>query len=299
MPKPWIVANKVKKGDELEITEQGNRLIISTEESGELLKTRIDVTDLDRTSIVYYIRNAYRRGYDVIEINYKNPETHHLRTSESKKISSIIHEEVSRLVGVEVIQQKENSCLIKTISKTSAEDFQNILRRIFILLTDFGQDMATAYKDVNKDLLESAEEKHDNITKFISYSLRLLNKKSNYPPTERTMMFHVIASLERIVDTLKWGGRRGLKFRKKKFSKRTVDLIERIMQTINMYYDFFYKFDINKVGKIYQHRHNIREEIDNNIETLPAKEAVVVSEFSQILETIVALIEIKMGMELE
>ncbi|HII71263.1 TPA: AbrB/MazE/SpoVT family DNA-binding domain-containing protein [Candidatus Woesearchaeota archaeon] len=297
MPKSWVTQNKVKKGDELEITEQGSKLIISSDSAQEVLSTVIDVTGLDRTSILFYIRSAYRRGYDVIDIRYSEPHTKHLRTGAKKKISSVVHEEVSRLVGVEVIQQKEDSCMIKSISQTTSDDFQNILRRIFILLTDFADDISNGYKEANTGLLESAEEKHDNITKFISYSLRLLNKTNDYSPSERTMMYHAVASLENIVDALKWGGRRGHQSKNKRFNKKTLEIVEMIMKSIGMYYDFFYKFDSRKVGVLYKHRHDIREDIEKIIGTLPIGEAIIINELSRILETIVSLTEIKMGME--
>src|SRR3989338_9424778 len=149
LPRKWAQKYGVKKGDDIEIEEDGSRLIVQTESVVELEKIEIDVSGLDRTSILYYIQSLYRVGYDEILVKFDDPYTIHLRTGEKKKVISVIHEIVNRLTGFEIVQQKENFCLIKDLSDISPKEFETALRRIFLLLID-----------VNKDLLEGV--KNDN-----------------------------------------------------------------------------------------------------------------------------------------
>ncbi|MFC1722711.1 hypothetical protein ACFL0V_01085 [Nanoarchaeota archaeon] len=294
MPKSWIVENKVCKGDELELTPKGNHLIVSTDKPAEKSEISIDVTGLDRTSILLHIRSAYRKGHDTIELKYSEPYTKHLRTNEKKKVSSIIHNEVSRLVGVEVIQQKENSCIIKSISQSSPDDFTSIIRRIFILVNDLAKDVDKGYKDSNFAILDTVMEKHDTITKFISYCLRLLNKTNNGTIKNRIDLYYTISALENIIDVLKWGGRRSMKLEGKKFDKRTSEIITKIMNSVSIYYDMFYKFDKLKVGKMYQNRHEAFLLMQNHLTKLPIEQAIIVNEQAQVLNHIVSLTERKL-----
>ena len=70
-------------------------------------KVEIDITGLDRSSIMNYIRSVYRRGFDEIVVRFNDPWTYHHRISQKKKVISIIHTEVNRLIGVELIEQKK------------------------------------------------------------------------------------------------------------------------------------------------------------------------------------------------
>ena len=108
-PRSWAKKFDIKKGDELEVDESGNKLLIGTHKDITLNEVTIDVSNLDRTSILLYLRSAYRKGYDMIIINYTNTTTTHLRTGKDIKVNSIIAEEVRRLIGVEIINQKGTS----------------------------------------------------------------------------------------------------------------------------------------------------------------------------------------------
>src|SRR3989338_6218480 len=82
IPRQWSKKYNVKKGDELEVTEKDNVLEISTEKKTNLLEIELDITGLDKTTLVYAIRSAYCRGFDVIKVRFGNKTAHHYRTNE-------------------------------------------------------------------------------------------------------------------------------------------------------------------------------------------------------------------------
>lgn len=291
LPKRWVEQNNIKKGQELDIQEDDSKLLIRAHGSQPQSSKTIDITGLDRTTALFYIRNSYRAGYDSILITYADPNAEHLRVGKKITFSSVIHEEVGRLVGVEIIEQKENSCLIKSISETKQDDFQNILRRIFILVNDLANDISEGYAN-KKNLFVTVMEKHDNITKFISYSLRLLNKASDHSPAERTSLYYILSTIESVVDLLKWAGRNGLE-KKGSFSPKTGKIISRITSFIPEYYDIFYKFEPKKFGAIYEKRHDVREEVKALRNKVPLDEYLAVVEQLHIIELIVRISEAK------
>ena len=85
---------------------------------------------------MFLIRCLYRKGYDEIRVKFNKPTTKHHKIGKDVTVVSSIHKEVGRLNGLEVIQQKENFCLIKDISEGNIKEFDNVLRRIFLLLVD-------------------------------------------------------------------------------------------------------------------------------------------------------------------
>ncbi|MBW2997048.1 hypothetical protein KY349_01765 [Candidatus Woesearchaeota archaeon] len=289
--------NNVKKGMELDLQEQGSKIVVRTDSSVEPSEKVLDVSGMDRSTIIFYLRSAYRKGYDSIDVLYGEPVSKHLRTGKQRKISSIIHEEISRLVGVEVIQQKENSCLVKSISEASAKDFSNILRRIFILLNDAFEEVIRGISTGNAAQLETLEERHDNITKFISYSLRLLNKKGYDVMSDVTSLYQVVSSLEEITDILKWVARESLAMKSPRFTDGAKKIMTQIADAFSQYNDLFYKFDPQKVAKFYETRHGAKVGFKALVKKAPIEQSLVLRNALHILDILVAITEVRMGIE--
>jgi phosphate uptake regulator len=289
LPKEWITKHNIKKGAELELQEQGNKVVVSTDSMPELEAKVIDITGMDRSNIIFSLRGAYRKGYDEIELQYNNPYTVHLRTGEKQKVSAIIRDEISRLVGFEIIQQKENSCTLKSLSQASAKDFTNILRRIFLLLNDAFTDIMNGISTGNVALLETMEEKRYNITTFISYSFRLLNKRGGDIAVDPKGHFEVISSLEEITNILKWIARDAISLKRTKFTPKGKDIMEKVASGFKMYYDLFYKFDKDKIIRMYENRHDALDMLKSNMKKLPAEEVVILTRACYIFDILVRM----------
>ena len=113
------------------------RECLSTERSKEIGNIEVNITGLDRDSLMYVIRCLYIKGYDEIKVIFDKPTAKHYRLGKEIGILGAIHEEVNRLSGIEIIQQRDNFCIIKDISESNIKDFDVVLRRIFIMLIKF------------------------------------------------------------------------------------------------------------------------------------------------------------------
>ena len=85
LPMKWLKDHDLKKGESINIAQEGNNLVLSTEEALKIEKVSIDVTKLDRTSLLLYLQSLYRFGYNEIEIKFKNPTTTHYRTKKETR----------------------------------------------------------------------------------------------------------------------------------------------------------------------------------------------------------------------
>ena len=99
LPRQWSIENHVKKGDELDVEVEGSKVIVETEKKIVPLNVSINISGLDRTSIMVLLRNLYKRGYDEITFIFDEQQCEHYRKKELVNVMSVILEETNRLIG--------------------------------------------------------------------------------------------------------------------------------------------------------------------------------------------------------
>lgn len=300
IPKSWIQKNNLKKGSLIAVEEKDSNIVLlphsDTNEISKRKSIEVDISGIDRTSILYVIRSAYKMGYDDIKLIYSSPLSSHFRINKEEKVISIVHEEVDRLVGIEVVQQKENFCIIKDLSELSSAEFESALRRVFLLLNDAAKDFIDAIKSDDRVLLETIEEKHNSVTKFVSYCLRLINKGKYADYKKGAVLYHIISNLDKITDVIKYSAR-DIIIMNKKLKRETVKIMEDILNSIPSYYSMFYKFDFKKSSEIYKNRDICTKGISEATSKVPAKELLIMGKTASILELITDLSEARMAFE--
>ena len=289
LPRIWAKKYNVQKGDELEVTMKDNILEISTERKDHLSEITIDITNLDRTSVFYVLRSAYRRGFDIIKVKFNNKTTMHYRTGEKVLVSSLLHQELQRWVGMQIIEQKENYFVYKSISKPSFEEIDLMLRRTFLLLMDACDEFVKAVGEKDNLILSAMDEKFYNILIFITYCQRLLNKIGYSEKYKNSLLYVLLVNLNKMGDILRYGARDAAKLQK--VHPKTVSILKEIFGTIRIYYDLFYKFDFNKFTQIYKIRDTILRDIDAVKKTVTVEELMLLVYCRQILEILVHNLE--------
>ena len=204
LPIKWLKERGIKKGDSMYIGAEGNKLVLSTEEAIKLEKISIDVTNLDRTSILLYIQSLYRFGYNEIEVKFEKLTTTHYRKDQQVTISSVIHEIANRLIGAEIIEESENRVLIKYITKEAEEDFKIVLRRAFLLLLSMGDEALMSLKlKALSHLSQTAllEEPNNRLT---TVCRRSLNKWGSETFSKIGPIYYIIEEIENIADEYRY-----------------------------------------------------------------------------------------------
>ncbi|PLW79368.1 hypothetical protein C0585_08130 [Candidatus Woesearchaeota archaeon] len=296
LPSDWVKKYGIIKGSELDvITEEDNIIIRSSTESPSE-ETKIDITGLDRTSIMYILRSLYRLGYDLVDVRFDETKTTYQRKNKEVNVISVIHKEIDRLIGYEIIDEKERSCKIKDLQTINFKEFDQVLRRIFLLLKSMSEEFLNATKEENNASFETFDAKHDTITKFVSYCLRILNKKGYIEPKKTSYYYHIIALLDRITDIIKYAARNAMEL-DKKFDKKSIDLLSLIHESITKYYELFYKYenkDIHKINNIRYTAEKMLKDISKNISEI---EIIILADMFQICEILLDLIEARTALE--
>ncbi|MBS3127822.1 AbrB/MazE/SpoVT family DNA-binding domain-containing protein [Candidatus Woesearchaeota archaeon] len=296
LPRAWTKKYNIQKGDELDIEEESNKLIVSTEKNVILGTKEVDVTNLDRLTIIFFIRSLYKIGYDEMTITFKNQVCLDLRNNKQVPVMEVITREVSRLNGVEIFTQKEGYCIIKTISEDSAKAFDNMLRRIFLLLEETFRELEEGYNKGDKTILQGLQRKHDVITKFISYSERLLNKVGYKEIKKRDLMFHQLEVLDMIIDILKHSSRY-LEKHNFKASPEGLLVYQEITSCFKIFYDLYYNFDFKRIVSFNRKRYEVLDMFVLHEKKISKKEYYILSNLYQILEQILNLINTRVVLE--
>jgi len=190
LPRKWAVKYGIKKGDELDIIEEGDKLTIKTESEQESESKLIDLRQLkdfrNRTIIA-----AYLHGYDELEVSYDTDEW-------SRKLQEL----VSELPGYDIIRQGMNSCTIKEVSKPSPKEFENMANRLFLSLHESGEYLIEAASNNYSDAIESIKFRDYRLHKNINFCKRIINKRKD-GKIESTILYSTITLLEHYGDAIK------------------------------------------------------------------------------------------------
>ena len=223
LPRKWALRYGIKKGEELEVEEQGNKLLVSSGHDAGGKKTVLDVRGqpkLKRRSICA----AYLKGYDEIEILYSNPE-----------YIQIIQSVLPEFTGYDIIKQEKNRCIIKQISKPTAEEFESVFNRLWLLLHDTLQTMIDGLVKKDFEQLKGIPFREVSINKFSNFCRRIVNKGGYSAAELNSSIYFILISLEFLGDEYKDLSKYII--REKKFDKELVPILEKL----NVLYENVYK----------------------------------------------------------
>ncbi len=296
LPADWVKRYGVKRGDELDVEEKGPSVVVHSGKSEKVGNIEVNISDLDRTSIVQLVRTLYKLGYDEITLRFKQQTIPHLRTGQQKTVISVIHEELGRLIGLDVVQQREDVCVLKMLTQMNPDEFQPTLRRAFLQLIDMQRDLTEGAAKHDLPLLETLEEKHNTITKLLNYCDRLLHQHG-YDPAEKTStMQTLVVLIDKLLDTSKNAGRRisGLK---KPLSAGGVSTLRDLQKAVEIYYGLHFDFSNAKLMAAAKQQADLLSAFKTRTPKFSPEEAAVLGEALDALEILKALSEQRMALE--
>lgn len=297
LPSKWAKQHGLKAGDEIELEEEGGEVTIKTHGSLKEKIIRKDVSNLDRTSLIYFIQSLYRYGYNELELSFKEHKTTHYRTKKEIPYTKVLQYICSRLVGYEIISQRAGSCTIKYIGGEEKEDFTVILRRIFLMMNETMENLVKGFETNDKEILAIIDEEHDNITKFISYCLRLLNKQGYENQRKTSIYYHLIAQLDKVLDIIKYTGRGESQSKTRKYPSEVIKIAKEVSKSFRLYYELYYNFDMKRVEVLSERRDKIKIKILEMKERVGGHHMIIIMRLEQLLELLLDLTEARMGLE--
>ena len=105
LPRKWALKYRIKKGDEVDIEEIGNKLIIHTDKHSKLNELTVDISGLTPMLADMLITHCYQKAYDKIKINFDNPD-----------LMLAVQLKMPELMGSEIMEKSKESCEIQILS---------------------------------------------------------------------------------------------------------------------------------------------------------------------------------------
>ena len=275
LPSKWVKKYGLKKGMEINIEEQGNSIIVSTEESTPLFKVNLDITHIDGVLLRRYVTTLYRMGSDELILTYDNPN----------KISMLQEVLQKNLIGYEIIKQGKNFCVIRNLSSEIETEFNSILRRIFLLLVHMSKEILEAFKQRDTNQLKSIILLEQNNNRFTNFCRRVVNKRGFSDFRKACFVYVIIEQLEKIADEYKYLVdylvESGIK---KKISDETIIVFDRVNKFLETFNELFYGFDNDKAEKFIKERTLLKAECLSLLSTKPGPDTPILHHMITITE---------------
>ncbi len=258
LPRKWAKKHGIKKGDEMEVDEQGNKIIIRT---GDFQPSSKQI-QLDFTQLAPLLKRAlhalYKVGYDAVVLKYNDP----------KLINEIQQSVRDETLGYEIIEQKSNSCTIKTVAGGVESEFDAMLRRIFLMLKSMFESIAEFLNKEDFTQVESIVALEIANNKYTGFCRRIINKKRLKNAEESHIVYCTIEELEKIADECKYLCQylAKAKANKKigKIPKKVKKLYSELLELYNDCYNLYYSFNTEKSLDTFARR----KKLVNDINTL-------------------------------
>jgi phosphate uptake regulator len=128
LPSKWIQANKLDKGDEVELEETESSLLIKKVNNKETIQTlNLEIIESNKQDIKVLLTHAYRRGFDKI-----------ILTGQACSLINQISDICSKvLLGFEIVERTKEKIVIENIETVSDPMFNFLGRMEKIIAASF------------------------------------------------------------------------------------------------------------------------------------------------------------------
>ncbi len=188
LPSKWVKKNNLKKGDELEIDENGQQLIINPKAvRKKLSEITINFDDKATTSLVWrYMKSAYTHGYDIMKVNFARKTLPYTSKDSivvnKKEISTdeFIHLIANRMFGIGILERSESGFILKDVGIDTNVDINELTKRISLQVKVLAEKVLCAIESGDKNDYNNVVVVENNINNLEDYGTRILNKKNKY-----------------------------------------------------------------------------------------------------------------------
>lgn len=268
LPKKWIDERNLKAGDEIDVDETENALVLRTDAKIKKDAT-LALTDEPHYLIYLKLTHLYRVGFDKIVITFKN----------SKTLADVQRIVADYLLGFEITEKQKNSCILENVAEPADEKFSALLRRIFLQIKEMHSLIAEDImqnKQLHKEEIRSLRISFD---KHVYFCKRSISKKMNI---EENSILH----WELL--TLLTHAQHGLYYlyqyytdKRKPVSSET----RKVFALLNNYFDYVYKAYFEKNADYLDKQLHLYHELNKSIFSLleKNKDAVICAYLKEII----------------
>jgi len=200
LPKDWATDNGVSAGSVVEFHPEEDSLLLTPKSDSERTEGTLDIGDLAGDRLTRAVMTMYVSGFDVVRLEANRIDTDQRRA---------IREATQSLVGVEVLEETNDSVVLQDLLDSSELSIHNAVTRMRLISESMLEDAVTALIENDDDLAVDVIERDDDVDRLWYVVSRIFRATLRSPraakemgvPRETCFDYHSSArQLERIAD---------------------------------------------------------------------------------------------------
>jgi hypothetical protein len=258
------------------------------EKTGKVSTVDINVSNLDRASILHAIRGAYRLGGRIIKVTYRNTDTPHLRKDKHLPVQEVIREEASKLIGAEIVSLEKHHTTIR-VKNTERIDGYRLITTSLRRTVQMHEELMLLFQGhlYNAPMLE---ENHNAITRIVSYGIREMNTTS---AKENSTYTQALGLIDKMADLMKYAGRDYLRF-PHPLSQTAVKLSQEVHTCLILAEQAYAKPSTGNIASFSLRRDDLKRRLQSVVGELEGREAYLLGQTVGIVELLVDLVQLRM-----
>ncbi len=226
LPTKWVKENNIQKGDDINVSEEHGRLVLTVHSTPAVLRKEISQETFGVLN-KYFVNYCYQKGYDEVLIR-------------SDALDEI-EKRVKDLIGYDIVEKTKKSILIKAVAQINEQEFDTMLKKLFHITLVIGDLILTQHYAEAQDM-----ERENN--KYCDLCIRILFKNKYKYPNNGFALFALLRELEQIGDLYKL-------IAQEKSSLK--EIFEQIHAYFRLYYELYYSYDAAKAQKFFAEKERL------------------------------------------
>lgn len=205
LPKKWIQATGLKKGDHVTLSVTGDGTLTvdphMPRDSEKLVKV-IEVTPAtDSRTLLRQLIGSYVTGYDIIEIHGKGRIPSELRKT--------IQDFARRVIGPEVVEESSSLVVLQDVADHADLDMRKVVRRMHLMAKNMLEESIRSVKELDNGMAEEVVSRDDEVDRlhwFVEKQHAMMRRNISFAAKmkstwlESDSMLFTSKALERIAD---------------------------------------------------------------------------------------------------
>jgi phosphate uptake regulator len=236
LPPSWIRQNNLHKGEELEVIEEENHILIKPVTAAQDIKvSQVSYIGIDKETCEDMILALHKKGFDEIKI----------LIDDSEKIKEI-HAFLNHMqLGFEIIKQESDSITVRNISNPEIEQFDNLFRRVFRITIEYSNKIDVIIQK-KEEMTHSIILHEISINRISNYCKRIIVKEKR---KNACFFYAIIEELNTITRSLTLLLNEIMNM-DGNASKNLVAKYSEVTSMLILAYELYYKFSINEYSRI-------------------------------------------------
>ncbi len=260
LPTDWVKRNKVKIGDELEVTDKLTKLEVGREKEENWKEITVEIKELNPHIIKRIVGSLYKKGYDAITLRFSDPAL-------KQKAVDAVMDFLEMCIGLEILSHDKKNIHTRAVASLNGEEFSNVLRRYFLLSLQLVELFYESLQKKDPLILHKVLDTEKKLTTMYLYCTRVLNKTQHLSKEHLILYYLLIERLEEICDEYRDMALYLIENKNMSLQPAFLKMLEEANTYFRLVYEMYYSFDEKKVCQITEKRDyfsNLQKTVFNN-----------------------------------